>query len=220
MPRPPLTRDRIVTVGVAIVSEMGLASLNLRAVARRVNATTMGVQRTIGQTELIAAVVEQILATMPSMPPRGTWQRRLRSWASVTRLWLMEYPGLARHLLNHRWDCEPALDRLEELVELLAAAGLRAQPAVRAGRTIFWYVLYSTEVDQTTRTVFGADLAGDPVRASPVRWPMQAAHHGDDANDSALAQFTAGVDLLLAGVERQADRREVGTSNRVVGAMG
>ncbi|HEY5245725.1 MAG TPA: hypothetical protein VIJ60_08665, partial [Acidimicrobiales bacterium] len=123
MPRPALTRSRIVAAGVVVVSEAGLPALDLRAVARRVNTTATGVQRHIGATELVESVVDEIVRSMPPMPGRGDWSRRLRLWAVQTRAWLVGYPGLARHLLVDRWHAV-GLDQLEDVAGVLDETGL------------------------------------------------------------------------------------------------
>jgi AcrR family transcriptional regulator len=217
MPRPPLTRERIVSAGISIVNEMGLLALTLRGVARRVNATPTGVQRLIGLTELRVAVVNEILASMPTLPARGSWDRRLRAWANATRLWLREYPGLARHLLLNRWQSEAALDQIEDIVRLLHDRGLPSSQSVKVGRIVFWYVHSATELDQASRSVPGADFSADLIASGADRWPLQLANHGGYGDPGSLAQFNAGFDLLLAGIEQLAPKRVVGTAAAAVG---
>lgn len=202
MPRPPLTRSRIVAAGLDIASELGLAALSVRAVARRVSATATGVHRHIGTTELVEAVVAEIVGSMPAVPIRGDWSRRLRSWAVRTRAWLTGYPGLARHLLANRWDTCTALDRLEEVVDVLGSSGLTAVERVRAASALYWFVLSSADLDESAR-IIGGNPVVRPIVDSPERWPLLSAHGRDQSSTAAQAQFLFGLDLLLDGVCRR-----------------
>ena len=159
MPRPALTRSRIVVAGVAVVSEVGLPALDLRAVARRVNTTATGVQRHIGATELVESVVDEIVQSMPPMPGRGDWSRRVRLWAVQTRAWLVGYPGLARHLLVDRWHAV-GLDQLEDVAGVLDETGLARTQRVMAASTLYRFVLCSADLDESTQVLGGELPAG------------------------------------------------------------
>ena len=203
MPRPVLTRSRIVSAGVSVVGELGLSALDLRTVARRVNSTATGVQRLVGATELVDAVVAQIVTAMPKVPTRGDRAKRIRMWAHQTRAWLIGYPGLAGHLLANRWDPTDALDRLEEVVTLLDGTDLRPGQALSTGVTLYWFVLGSADLDTAAR-VIGGD-AGVLMDAPSDRWPRLAPVMGDYSAASTASQFSFGVDLLLEGIDRRVD---------------
>ncbi len=213
MPRPALTRSRIVSAGVAVVGEIGLHALDLRTVARRVNTTATGVQRVMGMTELREAVVAQIMTTMPPVPARGDWVRRLRLWALQTRAWLTEYPGLALHLLVNRWDVPAALDRLDEVASLLGGTDLRDGQCAMAGATLYWFVLGSAELDRSARVMGGEAPPPAPGTVVPpaadgpaVCWPRLGTQVGDYSTAAVHAQFVFGLDLLLDGIDRRAGR--------------
>lgn len=205
MPRPDLTRSRIVAAGVSVAHELGLAALDLRTVGRRVNTTATGLRRHIGVTELVDAVVAQIVATMPGIPARGDRIRRLRTWARQTREWLAEYPGLASHLLANRWDVPAALDRLEDVARALADGGLAQGQATSAAVTVFWYVLGSADLDMSPRVIGGhpAVLEGEtspPAEAG--RWPLLGSRVGDYSPAATREQFAYGLELILDAIQR------------------
>jgi AcrR family transcriptional regulator len=202
MARPVLTRSRIVAAGVTVVSEVGLPALDMRTVARRVKATATGVQRHVSPTELVESVVAEIMSSMPPLPARGNWSRRLRLWATETRAWLTEYPGLAAYLLANRWDVPVALDRLEEVVELLDGTELGGAHSVMSGITLYWFVLSSADLDGSPR-VIGGD-ASQLRNSEPLgRWPRLSAHINNYSAAAAHAQFTFGLDLLIEGIQRR-----------------
>jgi AcrR family transcriptional regulator len=202
MPRPALTRSRIVAAGVVIVSEVGLPALSLRAVARRVNATATGVQRHIGETELVESVVGEIVRSMPPIPDRGGWAKRLRRWALETRTWLFAYPGLARYLLADRLDAVAGPDRLESVVKVLGVTELTEAQRVMAATALYRFVLSSTDLDEPMQ-VLGGKLPTGRMVGSPERWPTPP--RGRDC--SAVAgdlQFAFGLDLVIGGIDSRA----------------
>ena len=206
MPRPALTRSRIVAAGVSVAHELGLPALDLRSVARRVNTTATGLRRHIGTTELVDAVVSQIVASMPPVPGRGERLRRLRAWAEQTRAWLTEYPGLAAHLLANRWDVPEALDRVEDVARTLGDAGLAPAHAAPAAVTLYWFVLASADLDMSPRVIGGDPSArrGDSsLPPAAERWPLLGDHVGDYSPAATRAQFAYGLELLLGAIERQ-----------------
>lgn len=215
MPRPALTRSRIVSAGVAVVNELGLAALDLRTVARRVNATATGVQRLIGTTELVDSVVTQIVASMPEVPQRGDRMRRLRLWATQTRAWLVGYPGLAGHLLENRWDVEGALDRLEEVEALLGEADLRAGQSAMTAVSLYWLVLGSADLDASARVIGGANARSGGDGPHP-RWPGLTAQLGDYSPAATAAQFGFTLDLFLEAVDGRS-AKGVAPAPRTVG---
>lgn len=209
MPRPILTRARIVAAGVSIVGDMGFAALGIRAVARRVNATAVGVQRQIGATELQRAVAAEIIASMPAFSSRDPWHRRIRVWALEMRAWLRQYPGLARYLLDNRWENPMGLDRVEEIVAQFIQAGMTAPHSVVAARAVYWYVLSSTDLDE--RAGLDAEFSQETILALADRWPMLSAEATKYSESVAEAQFTLGLDLMLEGSERLAGSHAVRT---------
>ncbi|MGH9093325.1 MAG: TetR/AcrR family transcriptional regulator C-terminal domain-containing protein, partial [Acidimicrobiales bacterium] len=163
---------------MSVAHELGLPAIDLRSVARRVNTTATGLRRHIGTTELMDAVVSQIVASMPPVPARGDRLRRLRSWAEQTRAWLTDYPGLASHLLANRWDVPEALDRVEDVARVLGDAGLAPSQAASAAVTLYWFFLGSADLDMSPRVIGGDPAApaapGGGGSDSPAaeRWPL------------------------------------------------
>lgn len=204
MARPALTRTRIVAAGVAIAHELGLPAVDLRSVARRVNTTATGLRRHIGTTELVAAVVTEIVATMPAVPTRGDHLRRLRSWTSATRDWLSTYPGLAAYLMVNRWDVPQVLDRLEGVARLLVDAGM-GDDAVPAAISMFWFVLSGADLHTSPRIIGWADESPDLDQSGDaVRWPLLDGTVGDYSPSATATQFDFGVELLIEAITARA----------------
>jgi AcrR family transcriptional regulator len=205
MPRPALTRPRIVAAGVVVVSELGLPALDLRAVARRVNATATGVQRQIGTTELVESVVGEIVQSMPSVPERGTWSRRIRRWAIDTRRWLVGYPGLAQYLLVNRGDAAAGPDRMAGLVRVLEETGLDLPERSLTASTLYRFVLSSSDLDESMQVLGGDPLAAQIAGRDELRSAPGLSASGETADRSTVdTQFAFGLDLLIEGIGRRA----------------
>ncbi len=201
MPRPALTRSRAISVGLSVVSELGLEALTLDAVARRVRSTPGGVQRVLTVTELVEEVVTEIAQAMPTVPAGGNRARRLRQWAMLTREWLVGYPGLARYLLANRWDIPVALDRLEALVEVIDSRRLEPEQGFLSGLALYCFVLSSADGDETTR-VLGGEFSNRRTDASTKTWPRLSAHVNDYSIAFADTQFSFALDLFLRGIDQ------------------
>jgi AcrR family transcriptional regulator len=199
MPRPALTRSRIVAAGVVIVSELGLPALSLRSVARRVNTTATGVQRQIGETELVQSVVAEIVQSMPPVPANGDWSRRLRQWAVQTRGWLSGYPGLARYLLADGGFITAEPDRLEAIVRVLEETDLTYTQRVMAANVLSRFVVSSTDLDEPIE-VLGGEPSTRGITASKTQRPALPTPRARTRSTGADARFAFGLDLLLEGI--------------------
>jgi len=200
MARAELNRSRIVSAGVIVAGELGLSALSLRAVARRIRTTEARAQRFISGTELVEAVVGEMMATMPSPPPRGHWPRRLRRWATDTYQWLVDHPGLPRYLQVNRWDTLMALDRCEELATVLGEVGLSEEDQVRAGTVLFDFVVAAACADESCR-VIGTELAVERIAGSVDRWPLLGSQSLGSPVQWSVDKFEFGLDLMMTGIE-------------------
>ena len=201
MPRPPLTKERVVSAGVVLVREVGLDALDFRAVARRVHTSPTAVQRVVSPTELAHEVCRQLLAEMPPVPERGHWASRLRQWALAVRTWGLAAPGVATYALGRRWDEPTCLDTLESLAELLVREGLEPPEAVELSSWLLCFVLIRTDLDQPWQKI-GRERAYEEIGDDPVRWPLLAANV-TDRHRPLEGQFDLGIDLLVGHVDRQ-----------------
>lgn len=205
MPRPPLSRERIVDAGVRIVGTVGFPGLTLRSVASQVHATVTGVQRQISLTDLVHAVAGELVPTMPQFAKRGDWRRRLRDWAVEVRSWLMKYPGLARFLLSNRWDSDIGLDRVEQIFGILTGAGVDDRCAAQASRALYWFVLSSVDLDEYV-PILTAELTTRTLLSAPDRWQRLSAATVPYNSAEATAQYLLGFELLVDGISKRSHK--------------
>lgn len=201
MARPALTKERVVTAGVLLVRELGLESLDYRAVARRVHTSPTAVQRVVSPTELTHEVAGQILAELPALPERGHWTTRLRHWATAVQAWGLGAPGIATYALGRRWEEPVCLDALESLARLLVTEGLEGRPAVELGSWLLCFVFIRTDLDQPWRAL-GRERAYEEITEGALRWPLVASNL-QERDRAFQSQFELGLDLVIGHVERQ-----------------
>jgi hypothetical protein len=201
MPRPPLTKDRVVSAGVLLVRELGLEALDYRAVARRVHSSPTAVQRVVSPTELRHEVFGQILSELPRLPARGHWSTRLRRWAKAVHAWGLSAPGIATYALGRRWDEPSCLDAVEDLTGLLVGEGLEGREAVQLSSWLLCFIFIRTDLDQPWRAI-GRERSFEEIRRDRARWPELSAHLREhDLSIEGL--FGLGLDLVIGYAERQ-----------------
>lgn len=83
-PKPALSLDRIVAVGIDIADAEGLSALSMQAIADQVGFTKMSLYRyTPGKAELTALMFDTAMGPPPDLTDiTGGWQAELRAWAN------------------------------------------------------------------------------------------------------------------------------------------
>lgn len=81
--RPRLSPDQILDEAIALLAEVGLGALTMRALARRLGIDPMAVYHYFTDKEaLLAAAAERSFASLrPRMPTKGDWRTRVRALA-------------------------------------------------------------------------------------------------------------------------------------------
>ncbi|MFJ3659840.1 TetR/AcrR family transcriptional regulator [Streptomyces sp. NPDC090119] len=119
--KPALTREGIVAAAVAILRAEGLRKVTMRRLAQELDTGPASLYVYVRNTdELHAAVLDELLGTLPPVPAEGTWRQRLeRVLTSVTAM-LLAHPELARSALTARPSGPHYLNLIETLLGLLA----------------------------------------------------------------------------------------------------
>ncbi|MFG2813448.1 TetR/AcrR family transcriptional regulator [Streptomyces sp. NPDC048410] len=123
--KPALTREGIVAAAVAILRAEGLRKVTMRRLAQELDTGPASLYVYVRNTdELHAAVLDELLGTLPPVPAEGTWRQRLeRVLTSVTAM-LLAHPELARSALTARPSGPHYLNLIETLLGLLAEGGV------------------------------------------------------------------------------------------------
>ena len=147
-----LSPERIVEAGVALVGASGWSALSLRAVATELQVTPMAMYRHVADSEALrAAVLDHVVDGLAHPDASGDLSADLIEWARRFRSGLDDHPGVAAHLLTAWFGCPPMLERVEELLALVADDGVTGFEAVAATNALIMYVLMRSEAERVVR---------------------------------------------------------------------
>ncbi|HEV7730809.1 MAG TPA: TetR/AcrR family transcriptional regulator C-terminal domain-containing protein [Candidatus Binatia bacterium] len=202
-----LSRDRVVTAGVAVARAAGMRAVGVRTVAGRLGVTPMAIYRHVpdGAT-VIADVAERIASVLVDVPRDGAWDDRFRRWATMSRAHLRRHPGFAQFAIGHWFEVPALLHTVERLLEVAEAAGFDGHDMVAAANLVFTYVLTRVELEESIR------------QAGTLRRRVGALHRSSDVGrlQAHLAEyrvartdvhFAYGLDTVLAGLAWRAGSR-------------
>jgi AcrR family transcriptional regulator len=210
--RPPLTRERVVAEALTVIAEEGVGALTMRTLATRLGVVPGALYRHVRNKEQLQdLVLDGVLAEVDcnvdgSLP----WTEQIKVLAHRLREVLEGHPGVAG-LLQLRDPLGPhSLAVAEAFLALLRAAGF---PNHEAGLAYFLVIDYTTGFavgsppistneqrvrDQATRTQLH-----DFFRSLPTdRFPALVALGEHVWVDNRDERFTAGLDMLIDGLER------------------
>jgi AcrR family transcriptional regulator len=208
--RRTLTRDRVVTEALAVISTDGAQALSMRGLAARLGVVPGALYRHVRSKEqLYDLVLEAVLAEVDCRAdPTQPWTAQVATLAHRLRAALEHHPGVAA-LLKTRDPVSPAsLALAEAFLAPLLTAGLSGPEAALAFRLIYDYTLGfaladpSSPAEQRLQDTVTRQQLEAFLRALPVdRFPALAAHgpHAWDADRD--KRFAAGLGILLRGLQ-------------------
>ncbi|MFJ9563992.1 TetR/AcrR family transcriptional regulator [Streptomyces fuscichromogenes] len=183
--KPALTRAGIVAVAVEILRAEGLQKVTMRRLAQELDTGPASLYVYVRNTaELHAAVLDELLGTLPPAPADGGWRERLEQVLVGYTTLLLEHPSLARSALTS-WPSGPHyLDLIETLLGLLDEGGVPRE-----------------------RAAWGVDLLLQRATATAAEHAGEVSREDWDSLGRALGQVTerthphiaAASGLLLSG---------------------
>ena len=212
--RRTLTRDRVVSEALAVISAHGAQALSMRALAARLGVVPGALYHHVRSKEqLYDLILDAVLAEVDCRAdPAQPWTVQVDALAHRLRAVLENHPGVAA-LLKTRDPLTPAsLAVAEAFLAPLHAAGLPGREAALAFRAIYDYTLGFALADPTspaeqrlrngeTREQLHAFLRSLPAS----RFPTLAAHGVHAWAGDRDQRFAVGLDTLLRGL-REAQR--------------
>jgi AcrR family transcriptional regulator len=207
--RRALTRERVVTEALGVISSDGAQALSMRRLAGRLGVVPGALYRHVRSKEqlydlvLDAALAEVDCQADPSTP----WTAQVAALARRLRSVLESHPGIAA-LLKARDPVTPAsLTLAEAFLTPLRRAGLPPPQAALAFRLVYDYIAGFALADPTspaeqrlrdagTRQELHAFLRSLP----PSRFPILTAHGTHVWADDRDQRFSSGLDTLLRGL--------------------
>lgn len=206
-PSPRLTLETIVDSALGIVLDQGFEALSMRRLAKECGVGVMtlyGYVRT--KDDVLEALANRLFRSLElpvddSLP----WQQRVAGVLRSMRSVLLKHPELLPVVATQRLDGIDAYRGAESLFRGLDAAGLEDRRAVHAFDALVSFTVGSVQREIGLERTDRAPLPG--LRKLPHdEFPHVIGLAGFLVTSDAEASFTAGLDLLIAGIERSASR--------------
>jgi len=211
--RQILTRERVTTEALQIISSNGAAALSMRALAARLGVVPAALYRHVRSKEqLCDLVVDEVLAEVDCRADYDlTWTGQVKMLACRLRAVLEGHPGIAA-MLQIRDPLGPhSLALAEALLTALKRSGLPGQMTAPA----FWLVHdYAVGFALSDRTTVNEQRVQNPAtrhqlheffRSLPAdRFPVLSALGEHVWADDRDRRFSTGLDTILAGLQASA----------------
>jgi len=207
-----LSRDVIVTAAIEILDAEGEDALTLRALTVRL-ATGYGAiyHHVADRNDLLAAATDHVIGrVVTDLGAANEPREALRAVALGLFDAIDAHPWVGAQLTREPW--RPALlDVYKNVSEQLQALNVPEQALFDAAGVLVNYILgvagqnaANARVlasNQTDRASFLADIVAQWAQLDPARYPSAHGAASQLREHDDRAQFLAGVDLILAGIE-------------------
>lgn len=214
-PRNSLSLDAVLTAAVDILDADGERGLTFRVLAQRLHTGAGAIYWYVSsKDEILRLACDCVLAKALPDGPLHTSADPLddvRQLAARIFDALDQHPWAGRHLVTHPGQVETvrALDRIGQS---LAIVGLPRQLQFFAATAVMNYVLgVGSSMATVAETVARSTSREAYLSAAAQRWqdleadcPFLHSVAADLRSHDDRAQFTAGLDLLLAGIDQAA----------------
>lgn len=174
--REPLNRGRIVQAALAIADVEGLDALTMRRLAVELGAAPMAAYSHFrDKRELLAAVVDAVMAEVELPDVDGRWRKPIRRLAESLRRALLAHPAVMPAVNAYGAGGPATLAVVGRAHAVLRGAGFAEEQAVAAVDTLYAFTLGAVSLEL-------ARASDDP-----------AARGGED-------RFRDGLDRIAAGI--------------------
>lgn len=203
--RPTVSRARTVEAAVALADEQGLAAVSMRQVAARLDVVPMALYKHVaGKDDLVAAMVDAVVADYPSPPPGGTWTARVRGRVLAARAMLGRHPWLRQAIETRSVRTPAVLAHMDAVTGELLDAGISADLAHHAMHALGHRIWgFSPEAfDEPGGSAPAPEQVAEFVRRFPHIVAIATDTTRDGGRCDADSEFEFALDLLLDGVAR------------------
>lgn len=219
--RKPLSRERILSAALALADKQGLEALSMRNLAAKLGVKAMSLYKYVAnKDELLTALIDMLFNEIECPPATTPWREAMRLRAFSMR----------RTLLQHTWGsaliesrtASPSnaqLAHIEYVLTCLKTAGFDLQHQYRAfvllDSYIYGYVLgevnwptTKADQDRMTRTIESLLNKSPHPNLMAVMHEFMATHPIIDGNATYDTEFEYGLNIILSGLEPQAQRKK------------
>ena len=174
--REPLNQDRIVQAALAIADAEGLDALTMRRLAVELGAAPMAAYSHFrDKRELLAAVVDAVMAEVELPEVDGRWRKPVRRLAESLRRALLAHPAVMPAVNVHAAGGPATLAVVDRAHGILRGSGFAGEQAVAAVDALYAFTLGAVSLE------IGRGSADPAARSDEDR-------------------FRDGLDRILAGI--------------------
>ncbi|MFJ7335470.1 TetR/AcrR family transcriptional regulator [Streptomyces sp. NPDC101110] len=203
MPRPrSLTQNQLASAALTVIDRDGLAGLSMRAVAKELGMSTMGLYRYVAdREELERLVVELVLCAVDVEPPGPdtSWRERVEVMARRLRDAVGAHPAMVPLTISHRHHSHGVLRWSESMLGVLAEAGVEGERRVVALRGLLSYVIGAIQLEHLGALSGSGTVAITELPAADFPHLTETARHARDID--ADQEFLGGLAMLLDGLD-------------------
>ena len=210
VPRPALSRERVLEAAIALADEAGIGSLTMRKLAQELGVEAMTLYYYVAKKDdILNGIVDIVIGEIELPSPGDDWKSALRRMAISAYEVLVRHPWAAGLVLSSSGVRPPRLQYMESILGTLRMAGFSAEMTDHGYHALeshimgftLWEVgmdLGSREDLERTATEFLGSLNREEL-------PYLAEHvdqHLKPRRPDEQGDFAFGLDLLLDGLER------------------
>ncbi|MBT2441254.1 TetR/AcrR family transcriptional regulator C-terminal domain-containing protein [Streptomyces sp. ISL-36] len=202
MPRPrSLTQDQLAVAALAVIDRDGLAGLSMRAVAKELGMSTMGLYRYVAdRDELEGLVVERVLSSVDPEPPAADapWRDRIEVMVRRLRDSVSAHPSAVPLTMTHRHRLPGLLRWSESVLGLLAEAGIEGEQRVVALRGLISYVVGAIQLEHLGSLAGQGTVVISELPRERFPYMSEAGRHAREID--ADREFFGGLAVYLRGL--------------------
>ncbi|MFC5215280.1 TetR/AcrR family transcriptional regulator [Streptomyces coerulescens] len=205
--RTPLDRRRVADAALALLNEVGLDGLTLRAIAKELDVKAPALywhfkDKQALLDEMATEMYRRMIAGTP-LDPGDTWQERLLKANRGLRAALLGYRDGAKVFSGSRFTGMVHAEQMEDTLRVFTAAGFSLAHAVRATSTTYLYTLGFVTEEQGVEPLPGERREGYDIDERARRmadFPLSA-QAGAEIFADFERHFEEGLALVIAGIE-------------------
>jgi AcrR family transcriptional regulator len=208
--RLPLTRERIVVAAIEFADEHGIEALSMRKLGAALGVEAMSLYNHVAnKDDVLDAMLEHALVEIALPDESWPWDRQLRMLAEEFRAAGLRHPGILPLFGTRGIASVAGLAPLERAYGILRSTGLDPDDALDAFVSAASFVLGYLITERGGFRDVAAGRTVDVATIDPAEHPRLIEMGLALANHDGDREFTFGVDLLIAGVRRRLDERDV-----------
>lgn len=215
MGRPAkFTHAQLQSAALRLLDREGLSGLSMRALAEELGTGAMTLYNYVPQREAInLLVVEAVIAEARwECVPDADWREDVRAIASALWRAVRSHPHAIPLILTRRSRAPAVFEITEALLGALARSGRSGSQLLVAFRAVSALIMGLAQAELAgPLSLQAAESADDTIarfRAlPPERFPHLIEIASAAIESTAEDEFNAGLDLLLAGLDRKSETR-------------